>query len=875
MATAPRRILCNRSWNIGACSILLISLFVTLLENCAHSNCKSNDKPITNCGIITTFGAQAFELKTISVTRGIIEPGNFFTGEDMLLHKKPLPLCEYDGGEILLSHPSSLAPEDRYYGTANLMLEAAGITIDRINNEKCGVQVDGKSYALRLHSYSDDSDKNKTAAVTRAIVNESDFMLAGYTSSLAAFQTPVAEKNKKLVITAGSSRTSVHADKKYAFGMLPPASASFGNAYRAMTQMGAKTIGFLYDDDFSSCKPEFAEAFGLEVIYDFAIGDNKTYEVFDEAAFKISQLNPDSMMTCTRLTPEYWFQAMRKHDWSPKAQVMFGNNMLVETVGTDAQHTMAVSTWVETLPPIPDAITGWTPEEFAVEFETAAHRPPDYRHVAQSAAISVLVQAIESVGSINDTDRIVGVLQNNTFDTVYAKVSFDDNGQNNAPGLLLQYDADNVAQVALPESLNRGFEIVYPMPSWKKRDCTVLSDCLQSNGVCMDDGTCSCSAGVIQVGNGATASCKILPAEDMTYIDSTFLTVGYTYVGIQFITSLFFAGWTIWNAKTQIVKASQPMFLHLINFGCFVLSLSILPQTVQGEYRYYEDPVTRQLTDTPDESVFNVDKACVAFPWLFGLGFGIVFSALFAKIYRIQKIVVLASQFRRKIVSITDVLPVIGVVLAIESVILLAFTLADPFVWEREVIRMSEDGLTLQSAGRCTSDYFLVFYLVFDGFNLFLLLIALILCYKTWNYPSEFAESRWITACIISYIQILLLAVPILVIVNDDNNISFFVFATIIFMMSISVTLFMFLPKVYSVNIRLEGQTARAGARDLISAEMPKVERLSTHSIGNTRISGIKMDGSKYTGGKALSLDSSDGEVQNMTPQTPTEEKTF
>ena len=38
----------------------------------------------------------------------------------------------------------------------------------------------------------------------------------------------------------------------------------------------------------------------------------------------ISQIDPDSMVTCTRLTPEFWIQAMRKYDWSPKAQVIFG-----------------------------------------------------------------------------------------------------------------------------------------------------------------------------------------------------------------------------------------------------------------------------------------------------------------------------------------------------------------------------------------------------------------------------------------------------------------------------------------------------------------------------------------------------------------------
>lgn len=368
-------------------------------------DCSSTSKGYENT--CSTISAQAFELKTVSVVRGIIEPDGFFTGDDLLTSNPESSECIYDGGQILLNHPSSLSPNDRQYGTANLMLEAAGMTIDRINNERCGVQVDGKRYALQLRTYSDDSDGNKTAAVTRAIINQSDFMLAGYTSGLSGFQTPVAEAHKKLVITAGASSTSVHAGKKYVFGLLPPSENYFGNAYQALSRLGAKTIGFLYDDDFSSCKPEYAETYGFEVLYKFSLGENKTYEVFDDAARNVSQLDPDSMVTCSRLTPEFWVQAMRKYDWSPKAQIIFSNMELDEALGTDAHHIMTVSSWVNTLPPIPDAIAGWTPKEFAVEFESAAHRPPDYRHVAQSAAISVLIQAIEAVGSIQDQDAVV------------------------------------------------------------------------------------------------------------------------------------------------------------------------------------------------------------------------------------------------------------------------------------------------------------------------------------------------------------------------------------------------------------------------------------------------------------------------------------
>lgn len=203
----------------------------------------------------------------------------------------------------------------------------------------------------------------------------------------------------------------------------------------------------------------------------------------------------------------------------------------------------------------------------------------------------------------------------------------------------------------------------------------------------------------------------------------------------------------------------------------------------------------------------------MTFPWLFGLGFGIVFSALFAKIYRVREVLASATEFRRKRVQAKDVFYIIVFVLSVEFVLVLVWHLVDPLIWDRELIRATEDGLPLQSIGQCTSEQGLIFWLIFIAFNVCLLLYALVLCYKTWDYPSAFAESRWITACVISYIQILLLAVPILVIVTGDNNIFFFVKATIVFLMSMSVTLFIFLPKLNVLHGSQGGQTGTSIAR--------------------------------------------------------------
>ena len=73
---------------------------------------------------------------------------------------------------------------------------------------------------------------------------------------------------------------------------------------------------------------------------------------------------------------------------------------------------------------------------------------------------------------------------------------------------------------------------------------------------------------------------------------------------------------------------SQPIFLMVFCFGAFVTGLAIIPSGIQGKYRYVQDQSTGELTDEPNPDIERVDAACMALPWLFSMGFSILFSAL-------------------------------------------------------------------------------------------------------------------------------------------------------------------------------------------------------------------------------------------------------
>jgi hypothetical protein len=310
-----------------------------------------------------------------------------------------------------------------------------------------------------------------------------------------------------------------------------------------------------------------------------------------------------------------------------------------------------------------------------------------------------------------------------------------------------------------------------------------------------------------QMAELSTVYIDVLPEEDTNHISLALKVVGAVYVGLQGVFSGLSAVWTIYYREHGIVKKSQPVFLLLVLLGCFTISLSILPTMVEGKYRFEQNPISGEESENPNNDIHQADAACMAFPWLFNLGFIITFSSLFAKIWRIRRLLLHANSMRRATVKAKDVGGVMLIFVSIQFVILLSWQLVDPLRWEREVLRSNDRGFPLESIGYCTSDSALSFWIPVSVYNFICLLYALYLCYVTRHIPSDLNESKWVTVSIISIFQILLLSIPVLVIAWDDSNAFFFLRATVVFLISMGVTCFIFVPKVYHFYFVEESRT--------------------------------------------------------------------
>ena len=169
---------------------------------------------------------------------------------------------------------------------------------------------------------------------------------------------------------------------------------------------------------------------------------------------------------------------------------------------------------------------------------------------------------------------------------------------------------------------------------------------------------------------------------DYHYIGSTLRSICLALVAMVLLLSFAFNGWTVMHWPQRVVRASQPVFLLLICIGTLLMGVSIIPLT-------FDDQITESM-----------DAACMAVPWLLCLGFGITFSALFAKTFRVNRL--FSSNFRKRVqLTARDVMAPIVIVATGNILVLGLWTGLHPLRWTREIVAVNQLEQGIESRGTC------------------------------------------------------------------------------------------------------------------------------------------------------------------------------
>ena len=295
---------------------------------------------------------------------------------------------------------------------------------------------------------------------------------------------------------------------------------------------------------------------------------------------------------------------------------------------------------------------------------------------------------------------------------------------------------------------------------------------------------------------------------------------GFTLMGVVLFTAISFGVWVHLNQHRAAVKAMQPFFLISLCGGVGVIALSIAPLSI-------EDYVVSSPGRNP---------ACMATPWLLSMGFTAVVSTLNAKLWRINKL--FENTLRRRTVELREALVISVCTFGINLAILLVWTLVDPLEWDIKSKKDEEWRLygTCNSSGTAG----IAFFSILCAFDFFVFLLACYQAIKARQIPETMSESKQRGVALLSWFQILLVGVPILFLIEDDNsNAHYFVVVTVIFASCMSMLLFIFPPIIFKAMSPPENSGKKRGSNVRITGLDPSAAMASNSMAFRAQSSGV------------------------------------
>jgi hypothetical protein len=181
------------------------------------------------------------------------------------------------------------------------------------------------------------------------------------------------------------------------------------------------------------------------------------------------------------------------------------------------------------------------------------------------------------------------------------------------------------------------------------------------------------------------------------------------------------------------------------------------------------------------------------------MGFVLTFLSLFAKIQRVKLVYEAGLRMQRKAIRISSVAHIMAFMILGELAILVPWQILSPLRWQRDVLSW-ENSFPVSSVGTCTSETGSYFIIVMVSFHIVCLFYALVLCYKTQNLNSDFAESSHISLAVAFMFQVMVLVVPISALVKNTTNAFYFIRVCAVFFQNVTVLSLIFIPKMLRLH---------------------------------------------------------------------------
>jgi ABC-type branched-subunit amino acid transport system substrate-binding protein len=441
--------------------------------------------------------------------------------------------CTSFDGVVVIGGAGSLKPTNSFYGYSDMQQNAMKLFLDWMNDERGGLQVGDKTYAMRFVWVGDNQQKSQiTNSIAHAIRGtNADFAFAGYSSGLSALAAKQSFAENKIMMTWGASVPTVHSQNDLTFGFLPPApifskstlAAIAANAEAIDSELtpgrcggGLGTckssiqVGFIQADASytrSNCAaaPAWAESYGLVVVQNSdgeplmaTVPKSPSNEETKIALQALQAAGVNVVVGCTYTsTGRAIIAALEEVDYSPFATVItatIDSGAYVADIASgwwQGEYILGPAPWNKNAPLVGE-FSGLDSITFAEKFQARFGDYPIYQAASAYAAISTLSAAIETAGSL-DTASVASALRAmtgaNSMTEFYTSVNFNADGQVEPSMFVTQFAPQNpnLNIVAPPESVYGEHSCPFP-PRAARR--LVLQLCLLSDRVVSVCGLC-------------------------------------------------------------------------------------------------------------------------------------------------------------------------------------------------------------------------------------------------------------------------------------------------------------------------------------------------------------------------------------------------
>jgi len=312
--------------------------------------------------------------------------------------------------------------------------------------------------------------------------------------------------------------------------------------------------------------------------------------------------------------------------------------------------------------------------------------------------------------------------------------------------------------------------------------------------------------------DGTNIAPKSLPEDpiDYNYIGTGLRVAGLVMAGIIILLSLSFSIWTFAHRKSRVVRASQGIFLHLICFGTFLLGTSLIVES-------FDDEIV-------SSSFLNV--SCMLSIWLASLGWCCAFCALFTKVMRVNKIFQ-NPRFSRVQVTVCDVMKPMAFMMTANIIILSLWTALDPMVWNRVTTGYNELEMANESEGNCTAPN-MIFVILLIVLDFGVLTFAVFQSYRARQVAVEFSESAYIAGAMGMILVVFFVAIPVFFLVERDPRATFFVKCAMVFVVSVALLVFIFVPKIVYHHSKQPQRTHSDAVKASLPSSSVRVSSLPT-----------------------------------------------